>query len=256
LGGAIETGFERGRGVSYCRKGERKAEPIAADGALIRARLGRGKGKRSGVISMSGLGDFWQETRYVVSLFDLVLTLYAIPLNDPAFDPLRKALQQQWEERLAGIPAETTPPQPDKPAGKRFTVALSFPGEYREFVKQVAEALAEELGRERVFYDAYYTAELARPNFDTYLQAIYHDQADLIVVFLCAEYEKKEWCGLEWRAVRDLLKTKQDEAIMRVRFDKTHIPGFFSIDGYLDAQKLEPAEVAGLIIARLKNSVL
>ena len=45
---------------------------------------------------------------------------------------------------------------------KRFKVALSFPGEQRNYVLQVAELLASELGKNKVFYDAWYKAELAR----------------------------------------------------------------------------------------------
>jgi hypothetical protein len=135
---------------------------------------------------------------------------------------------------------------------KRFRVALSFAGEHRGFVAKVAESLAKELQRERVFYDKFYEAELARPNLDTYLQGIYHDDSDLIAVFLCADYEHKEWCGLEWRAIRDLIKKKQASAIMPFRFDETHIPGLFSIDGYIPICDRQPGEVAKLILERLK----
>ena len=134
---------------------------------------------------------------------------------------------------------------------KRFDVALSFPGEYRKQVSAIAEKLSKALGQERVFYDKYYEAELARPDLDTYIQAIYHDQSELIVVFLCAEYERKEWCGLEWRAVRDLLKKKQTAAIMPMRFDDTQIPGLFSLDGYIDIANRNADEVAKLILQRL-----
>ena len=116
----------------------------------------------------------------------------------------------------------------------------------------MADILATQLNSERVFYDAYYEAELARPNLDTYLAEIYHNQAELVVVFLCAEYEQKEWCGLEWRAVRDLLKQKKTAEIMPLRLDDTHIPGLFSIDGYIDVKGREPAEVADLIVQRLR----
>lgn len=134
---------------------------------------------------------------------------------------------------------------------KRFDVALSFPGEHRSFVRAVAEALAQQLTQERVFYDVWYEAELARPNLDTYLQPIYRDKAELIVIFLCAEYEKKKWCGLEWRAVRDLLSDKQDAAIMPIRFDETIIPGLFGIDGYIDATNRTSVEIGNLILKRL-----
>ena len=137
------------------------------------------------------------------------------------------------------------------PIEKRFHIALSFPGEHRNFVQRVAEALTDPLEPERIFYDQWYEAELARPNLDLYLQSIYRDQAELIVVFLCADYEKKQWCGLEWRAIRDLIKDKQDEAIMPIRFDETVIPGLFSIDGYINATDRNPEQIGKLILQRL-----
>jgi hypothetical protein len=57
---------------------------------------------------------------------------------------------------------------------------------------------------------------------------------------------------LEWRAIRDLIKKKQASAIMPFRFDETHIPGLFSIDGYIPICDRQPGEVAKLILERLK----
>ena len=135
---------------------------------------------------------------------------------------------------------------------KRFQVALSFPGEYRDYVSQVAAILGQKLGQDAVFYDQWYTAELARPNMDTHLQAIYHDHAELIVPFLCADYERKQWCGLEWRAIRDLLKKRQDNDIMPLRFDDTEIPGLYGIDGYIDLRRHTPEQIAGFVLQRVK----
>lgn len=134
---------------------------------------------------------------------------------------------------------------------KRFAIALSFPGERRAFVAQVAERLADQVGRERVLYDRYYEAEFARPDLDTWLQRRYHDESALIAVFLCAEYERKDWCGLEWRALRDLIKRRQTHSIMPLRFDNTEIPGLFSTDGYVWIDEgREPAEIAARILER------
>jgi len=47
-------------------------------------------------------GSFCDETHYSVSLFNLVMDLYAIPLTHAGFAPLRQALHQQWEQNLAG----------------------------------------------------------------------------------------------------------------------------------------------------------
>jgi hypothetical protein len=77
-------------------------------------------------------------------------------------------------------------------SAKRFSIALSFPGEHRAFVEDIASHLAQHVGRDRVLYDRFYEAEFARLDLDTYLQRLYHDESELIAVFLCAEYERKE----------------------------------------------------------------
>lgn len=137
---------------------------------------------------------------------------------------------------------------------KRFKVALSFPGERRAYVEKVANVLAENLGRDEVFYDKFYQAELARPNLDVLLQRIYRRNADLVVIFLSADYDRKEWCGLEWRAIRDLLKERQDDAIMLVRFDTAPIEGLFGIDGYIDAESYSSTEMAKAILTRIRDA--
>lgn len=72
------------------------------------------------------------------------------------------------------------------------------------------------------------------------------------MVFLCSEYETKEWCGLEWRAVREIIKKKDDHSIMLMRFDNTPIPGSFSIDGHVDLTQYDPIQAARLVIDRVK----
>jgi hypothetical protein len=138
---------------------------------------------------------------------------------------------------------------------KRFRVALSFPGEKRDFIRQVADLLAKAIGKERVLYDDYLTAELARPNLDVYLGQLYHDDSELLVPFFCVNYERKEWCGIEWRQMRDILKRKQDDHIMPFRFDDTPIAGVLSIDGYVKIHNRTPQDVADLILQRIGASV-
>jgi Subtilase family/TIR domain len=135
---------------------------------------------------------------------------------------------------------------------KRFAVAVSYPGERRDYVKKVIWALRDlEMPREKIFYDRFHEAELVGPNLDSRLQRIYHDDSELIVIFISAEYEQKDWCGLEWRAIRDIIKRRQDADVMPLRFDDTDVPGLFSIDGYIDLRKRDPEQVADLINDRL-----
>lgn len=156
------------------------------------------------------------------------------------------------KEELLKTQAQPTGTVTISPTRKRFRVALSFPGDRREFLNQVADNLAKSFGKEQILYDRYHEAEFARPNLDTHLQGLYHDDSDLVAVFLCAEYESKEWCGLEWRAIRDLIKKKQDSSVMLLRFDDTSIPGIYPIDGYIEIGNRPPNEVASLISDRLE----
>lgn len=134
-----------------------------------------------------------------------------------------------------------------------FKIALSFSGTRREYIRCVANELTSTLGEGSIFYDEYFMPELARLNLDTLLQQIYNEKSKLVVVFLCQDYKLKDWCGLEWRAIRELIKNRQDETIMLMRFDDTNIPGLFSTDGYIDISNIAPKEAAKAIIARYSS---
>lgn len=134
-----------------------------------------------------------------------------------------------------------------------FRVAMSFAGEHRPYVASVVSELRSQLGPDAVFYDHDYQAQLARPNMDVLLQDIYRNRSSLVVVFLCERYAEKQWCGLEWRAIRDMIKSKKDEQVMFVRFDDAPVDGMLSIDGYIDARRYDPAQLAGFALARLAD---
>ena len=170
--------------------------------------------------------------------------------NDLCNAIVNKLCETLYPHTPENIFADPRPVAPQAP--RRFAIALSFPGERRPFVEQVADELIKRLAREKVFYDRNFEAELARPDMDAYLQAIYRQHAELVVVFLCAEYEAKTWCKLEWRAVRDTLGRKRADNVMPVRFDETHVDGLFAIDGYVNVGNRQPTEIADLIMQRLK----
>lgn len=142
-----------------------------------------------------------------------------------------------------------------KEANMFFEVALSFPGEHRAYVEKVASQLSCSLGKDKVFYDNYHKDKLARPNLDTFLLNIYRNCSKLIVIFLCEDYQKKNWCGLESRAIRDLILNRADDSIMLVRIGSGNVDGFLSIDGYIDGEQHTPAEVTNFILERLNSLV-
>ena len=134
----------------------------------------------------------------------------------------------------------------------RFDVALSFPGEYRAYVERVAVSLAEALGPNACFYDRNYRAQLAVPDADVLLQEIYGERSDLVVAFVCREYDEKKWCGVEWRKIRERLSEGGAREIMYVRLDVGDVAGMTTLDGFVDAQKETPETVASLILEKLQ----
>lgn len=134
---------------------------------------------------------------------------------------------------------------------RRFLVALSFPGERREFIAGVARVLADRYGQDKVLYDEFHEAELARPDLDIYLGRLYREHSELVVPFYCVDYERKKWCKLEWRQMRDIIVNAEEHRIMPFRFDDTPVPGVLSIDGYIRVNNRSAQEIAELIIERM-----
>lgn len=132
-----------------------------------------------------------------------------------------------------------------------FDIALSFPGSHRSFVEQVYGELRTLDPTLAIFYDFHFQAELARPDLDITIQRVYERQSRLVVVFFGQSYAESEWCGLEWRVVRDLIKKKKSEQIMLVKLNDVDLGGLFSIDGYVDAQKHSSDQIANAIQTRL-----
>jgi hypothetical protein len=133
-----------------------------------------------------------------------------------------------------------------------FDVAFSFPGEFRPTVEAVAREVAALLGAHSCFYDENYVAQLARPSLDTLLQDIYAKRARLLVVFLGADYQRKAWPNIEWRAIRTLLMAKEHSRIMFVRMDDGDVEGVFRQDGYVDARRFSPAQIAAFVAQRVE----
>jgi len=133
-----------------------------------------------------------------------------------------------------------------------FDVALSFPGEVRPTVEKIAAELERRMGPDSYFYDNNYLSQLARPSLDTVLQDIYRNRAKLVVVFLSGDYQRKDWCGIEFRAIRDIIKEREHTKIMYVRVDEEPVEGVFGTDGYVDARRFGPEQIAQFIWERVQ----
>lgn len=134
---------------------------------------------------------------------------------------------------------------------KRFRIAFSFAGEKRDFVSKVAAILAAKFGEDKILYDKYHEAEFARSDLAFYLPDLYEQEADLIVAVFCPDYERKEWCGLEWNAIFGLLKRRRIDEVMLARFEYQEGRGLRGLEGAIDLDHKTPEEAATLILQRL-----
>jgi hypothetical protein len=132
-----------------------------------------------------------------------------------------------------------------------FDVAFSFPGEKREYVKNIVTQLKKIYSE--IFYDEYFTEDLAVPGMDLVLTNVYKMQSKLVCVFLCNEYEKKRWCNLEWRVIREIIDEHKNKSLMLFRFDDTEIPGISSNDGYIDVNKYNETDIVNFITSRIQK---
>jgi tetratricopeptide (TPR) repeat protein len=134
---------------------------------------------------------------------------------------------------------------------KRFRIAFSFAGEKREFVAMVARILADRFGEDRILYDKYHNAEFSRGDLAFYLPDLYEKDSDLVVAVFCPDYEKKEWCGLEWNAIFGLLKQRRVGEVMLARFGRVEGKGLRGLAGYTDLDDLTPEQAATEFLERL-----
>lgn len=155
------------------------------------------------------------------------------------------------ELKPLGINLKTIKSQPIDITKHFFDASFTFAGESRDVVEQVVKELEKIIYKNNIFYDNYYISQLARPSLDTLLQDIYRNRSRLIVVFLCEKYQDKKWCGLEFRAIRDMIMEKEIAKIMYIRLDAGHVDGVFQTDGYIDGTKFTPQQLANFINERI-----
>ena len=102
-----------------------------------------------------------------------------------------------------------------------------------------------------MLYDKFHEAEFARRNLGIYLPELYHDHSELLVVVVCPDYDVKQWTGLEWTAIHDLLSQGKDADVMLCRFDQATVQGLYSTAGFAELDHKTPEQAATLILERL-----
>ncbi|EQB64875.1 MAG: hypothetical protein AMDU3_IPLC00004G0453 [Thermoplasmatales archaeon I-plasma] len=126
---------------------------------------------------------------------------------------------------------------------KKFDVALSFAGEQRDYVRQVADEL-DNMGV-KVFYDEFYEWKIWGKNMIEYFRNIYYKDSEFCMMFVSENYVNKAWPTHERHSAMDRqLDEFGKNYILPVKFDCTEVPGLSTSVKFLDANKLTPQQIA------------
>jgi hypothetical protein len=135
-------------------------------------------------------------------------------------------------------------------SGCQWDVALSFAGEQRSYVEQVATVLKD--NGVRCFYDADEQLDLWGKYLAEELPAVYGGRAATVVVFVSADYAARDWTRLERRVALHCAVRERREYVLPARFDDTPLPGLLSDMVAIDLRTRNPQEFAVMIIAKLE----
>jgi len=130
-----------------------------------------------------------------------------------------------------------------------YNIALSFAGENRNYVEQVAYYLLK--NGYKVFYDKYDKISLWGKNLYTHLQDIYYNKSKYTIIFISKYYKDKLWTNHERESAQARAFKENYEYILPVRFDETEIPGVLPTIGYIDLKDVSPLALSEMIIKKI-----
>ena len=133
--------------------------------------------------------------------------------------------------------------------GPKYQVALSFAGEQRDYVEEVARHLQSR--PIDVFYDGFEKVDLwGRSAVEAFHEA-FAEKSAYVVMFISEAYVSKAWPNHERRSALSRMIEEEDEYILPVRFDGTRVPGLPTDIIYECARKHTPAQLATMIANKL-----
>lgn len=93
------------------------------------------------------------------------------------------------------------------------------------FISTILARLLLDIKRIEGNYNTTKSTSNERPSAQTLLQDIYGKRSTLVVVFLSEDYQRKEWCGIEFPAIGEIIMKRDHDKIMFVRMDNANVDG-------------------------------
>ena len=120
-----------------------------------------------------------------------------------------------------------------------YEIALSFAGEDRGLVDEVAETL-KKMGV-RVFYDRFEQVSLLGKDLASHFAEIYGKKANYCAMFISSAYVGKAWPQFERQHAQAKALTGRQEYILPLRLDDSEVPGLPATIGYIDIRNTKPS---------------
>jgi tetratricopeptide (TPR) repeat protein len=133
----------------------------------------------------------------------------------------------------------------------KYDIALSFAGENREVVEQIAKKLAE--NNIQVFYDEFEKTKLWGKRLSTHFKKTYAENTCFVLVFVSKEYSLKDWTNFEFSIARGEAKVRGTEFILPVRLDNTPLFGLPDDMAYLDFNTEGVEGIVSAVVDKLKG---
>ncbi|GAA0977975.1 hypothetical protein GCM10009555_040100 [Acrocarpospora macrocephala] len=133
-----------------------------------------------------------------------------------------------------------------------FDVALSYAGEDRAYVQQIADRLQER--NVRIFYDEYAQADLWGSDLYVLLDEVYRKRARFVMAFVSRHYVSKPWTQHERQSAQARALTEAGAYFLPVRLDDSELPGLRPTMAYVDARHTSIERLIDLIEQKLSTA--
>jgi len=150
-------------------------------------------------------------------------------------------------------PERPSPIAEDSQFTDTYDVCLSFAGEQRDYVELIARDL-KAAGLD-VFYDQDedIAPMLWGRDLGEYLDYIYREASRFCLMFISADYARKEWTKHERRSALARVIKEGGGYLLPARFDDTELPGLRPTTGYLDLREVAPKTLVEYLVKKLKS---
>lgn len=166
--------------------------------------------------------------------------------------PIRRNGFDSAKKQAGLVPSKQLKTEQATHSDEHYDVALSFAGEDRLFVEQVADLLLA--AGIAVFYDGFEKDRLWGKDLITHLAEIYQKRSRFVVMFISRHYVEKAWPSHERKHAQARALHVNEEYILPARFDDTEVPGLPPTVGYVDLRGMSAVELADLIRKKLDET--